>query len=121
MVVVERSQLPNLVAGCAGGVVATLILHPLDLVKVRLQGMQCSIGTLMDAVQDSSRIAYKGTFDAFATIARKEGTRELYRVRLCLFVLTAQGGWGKHVWCRPGLGQLLLRARLALAPLTPQL
>lgn len=30
-------QWPNLVAGLAGGVVSSAILHPLDLAKVRLQ------------------------------------------------------------------------------------
>ena len=28
----------NLVAGVSGGVISTLILHPLDLVKIRFQG-----------------------------------------------------------------------------------
>ena len=31
----------HMVAGMSGGVVSTLILHPLDLVKVRMQG-QCA-------------------------------------------------------------------------------
>ena len=31
----------NLVAGTLGGVVATLMLHPLDLVKIRFAGSMC--------------------------------------------------------------------------------
>jgi hypothetical protein len=31
-------QWEHLVAGVSGGVVATLVLHPLDLVKIRFQG-----------------------------------------------------------------------------------
>jgi len=36
--VFRHVQWQHLAAGVSGGVVATLILHPLDLVKVRFQG-----------------------------------------------------------------------------------
>jgi solute carrier family 25 folate transporter 32 len=59
----------HLVAGVAGGVVSTLVLHPLDLVKIRF------------AVNDglSSRPQYHGLYDAFKSIWRTEGMRGLYR------------------------------------------
>lgn len=31
-------KIGNLIAGLSGGVVSTLVLHPLDLVKIRLAG-----------------------------------------------------------------------------------
>ena len=33
------SDWENLVAGFSGGLISTLVLHPLDLVKVRFQGV----------------------------------------------------------------------------------
>ncbi|XP_023332803.1 mitochondrial folate transporter/carrier [Eurytemora carolleeae] len=59
----------HLVAGISGGVVSTLILHPLDLLKIRF------------AVDDgsSNRAPYKGVKSAFATIIKTEGMSGLYR------------------------------------------
>lgn len=34
----SNTKLEHLVAGVSGGVISTAILHPLDLIKVRLQG-----------------------------------------------------------------------------------
>jgi len=31
----------HLVAGVTGGVLSTLIVHPLDLIKIRFQGLSC--------------------------------------------------------------------------------
>ena len=36
----QQLKWQNLVAGVSGGVLATFILHPLDLIKIRLQGKQ---------------------------------------------------------------------------------
>ncbi|CAL8074454.1 unnamed protein product [Orchesella dallaii] len=59
----------HLVAGISGGVASTLILHPLDLVKIRF------------AVSDglSSRPQYNGLFHAFKSILKDEGVKGLYR------------------------------------------
>lgn len=59
----------HLVAGVSGGVASTLILHPLDLVKIRF------------AVADglSSRPQYNGLFHAFKSILKDEGVKGLYR------------------------------------------
>jgi len=63
-------QYEHLVAGVAGGVSSTLILHPLDLIKIRF------------AVDDGvlrTRPHYSGMFNAFGTIFSSEGVRGLYR------------------------------------------
>ncbi|XP_075169261.1 solute carrier family 25 member 32 [Haematobia irritans] len=60
----------HLVAGVSGGVTSTLILHPLDLIKIRF------------AVNDGRTAAvpqYRGLGSAFATIFRQEGFRGLYK------------------------------------------
>lgn len=59
----------HMVAGISGGVTSTLILHPLDLIKIRF------------AVNDGRTAApqYRGVSSAFATIFRQEGLRGLYK------------------------------------------
>jgi len=62
-------RMEHLLAGVSGGVASTLILHPLDLVKIRF------------AVNDglSSRPQYNGLYDAFRSILKDEGVKGLYR------------------------------------------
>jgi len=62
-------RMEHLVAGMSGGVASTLILHPLDLVKIRF------------AVNDGlgSRPKYDGLLHAFKSILKDEGVRGLYR------------------------------------------
>ncbi|BFG03471.1 mitochondrial folate transporter/carrier [Drosophila madeirensis] len=60
----------HLVAGISGGVASTIILHPLDLIKIRF------------AVNDGRTAAvpqYRGLGSAFTTIFRQEGFRGLYK------------------------------------------
>lgn len=60
----------HMMAGISGGVTSTLILHPLDLIKIRF------------AVNDGRTLAapkYKGLTSAFVTIFRQEGIRGLYK------------------------------------------
>ncbi|XP_043921617.1 mitochondrial folate transporter/carrier [Protopterus annectens] len=59
----------NLVAGLSGGVLSTLVLHPLDLVKIRF------------AVSDglNLRPKYNGILHCVSTIWRQEGLRGLYQ------------------------------------------
>ncbi|CAD7078631.1 unnamed protein product [Hermetia illucens] len=60
----------HLVAGISGGVTSTLILHPLDLIKIRF------------AVNDGRTTAapkYRSLTSAFVTIFRQEGLRGLYK------------------------------------------
>ncbi|PRW05777.1 folate transporter chloroplastic isoform X1 [Chlorella sorokiniana] len=63
-----QPQWKHALAGGTAGLAATLILHPLDVVKTRLQ------------VQDGAGLlpAYRGTVDALRQIVRQEGWRALY-------------------------------------------
>ncbi|XP_045619159.2 solute carrier family 25 member 32 [Procambarus clarkii] len=63
-------RLEHLVAGVAGGVASTLILHPLDLLKIRFA---VSDGTT------SAKPHYTGLTQAMCQIFRHEGIRGLYR------------------------------------------
>ena len=62
-------RMEHLLAGVTGGVASTLILHPLDLVKIRF------------AVNDGlhSRPKYDGLYHAFRSILKDEGIKGLYR------------------------------------------
>ncbi|CAD7014782.1 mitochondrial folate transporter/carrier [Ceratitis capitata] len=60
----------HLIAGISGGVTSTLILHPLDLIKIRF------------AVNDGRTTTvpqYSSLSSAFSTILRQEGFRGLYK------------------------------------------
>ncbi|KFM83302.1 Mitochondrial folate transporter/carrier, partial [Stegodyphus mimosarum] len=60
----------HLLAGISGGVTSTLVLHPLDLLKIRF------------AVNDGqllTRPNYHGLGNAVTTIIKEEGIRGLYR------------------------------------------
>ena len=70
----------HLVAGISGGVVSTLVLHPLDVLKIRFAVTTGEIkpngGLSATATQ---RPVYSGLTDAFRTIRRHEGFRGLYK------------------------------------------
>ncbi|KAL5287616.1 SLC25A32 family protein [Megaselia abdita] len=60
----------HLVAGVSGGVTSTLLLHPLDLIKIRF------------AVNDGRTTTvpqYRGLGSAFSTIFKQEGLKGLYK------------------------------------------
>ncbi|KAF6212756.1 hypothetical protein GE061_010464 [Apolygus lucorum] len=67
--VFQHVKYEHLVAGVTGGVASTLILHPLDLIKIRF------------AVSDgrSPTPQYHGLRNAVSTIFREEGLRGLYK------------------------------------------
>lgn len=67
--VFSHVKVGNLVAGLSGGVVSTLVLHPLDLVKIRF------------AVSDGLELRpkYSGIFDCMRSVWRQEGLRGLYQ------------------------------------------
>lgn len=66
---ISQIKYEHMVAGLSGGVTSTLILHPLDLIKIRF------------AANDgrSSAPQYRGLVSAFTTILRQEGFRGLYK------------------------------------------
>ncbi|MEE6473246.1 hypothetical protein FKM82_009909 [Ascaphus truei] len=59
----------RLLAGCTTGAMAVAVAQPTDVVKVRFQA-QANV---------SSSRRYKGTMDAYRTIAREEGMRGLWK------------------------------------------
>ncbi|XP_065063009.1 solute carrier family 25 member 32-like [Rhopilema esculentum] len=65
----KNLKVEHLIAGTAGGVSATLLLHPLDLIKIRFQ------------VNDGlvTRPTYRGIIDAFKSIKVSGGLRGLYQ------------------------------------------
>ncbi|XP_055334806.1 mitochondrial folate transporter/carrier-like isoform X2 [Paramacrobiotus metropolitanus] len=64
-------QLEHLVAGISGGVVSTLVLHPLDLIKVRF--------AVNDGTSPHSAVVSRGLRYAFAHTWREGGIRALYQ------------------------------------------
>lgn len=68
--VLRTVKFEHLIAGVSGGVVSTLILHPLDLLKIRFAVDDGKVG---------SRPQYSGLRSAFSTIFRSEGVKGLYK------------------------------------------
>ena len=95
----NKTQLPHLVAGFSGGISATLLLHPLDLIKVRLQvqdsNIPVSVQVATKVVPPTNRHFYQGTFDAFRQIARSEGLPGLY-VGVTPNTVGAGLAWGSY-------------------------
>ncbi|XP_016848267.1 solute carrier family 25 member 32 isoform X2 [Anolis carolinensis] len=77
----------NLVGGLSGGVLSTLVLHPLDLVKIRF------------AVSDGLKLRpkYNGILHCLATIWREDGFRGLYR-GVTPNVWGAGASWGLYFY-----------------------
>ena len=61
----------SLIAGISGGVVSTLVLHPLDLLKIRF--------AVDDGRSAKERPKYYGLRHAFATVFSQEGFKGLYK------------------------------------------
>ncbi|XP_061182310.1 solute carrier family 25 member 32-like isoform X1 [Saccostrea echinata] len=78
----------HLVAGVSGGAASTLLLHPLDLVKIRFQVNE---GTA--TVGHIDRPEYRGIVDAFRTIRKTSGFTGLYQ-GVKPNVLGSASSWG---------------------------
>lgn len=61
----------HLVAGISGGVVSTLVLHPLDLLKIRF--------AVDDGKVEKNRPSYHGLRHALQSIFQQEGVKGLYK------------------------------------------
>ena len=79
-------SLEHLGAGILGGLSSTIILHPLDLLKIRF--------AVSDG-QPSLKKNYKNVRNAFSTIVREEGFSGLYKgvIPNCL---GAGAAWGLY-------------------------
>lgn len=76
----------HLIAGVSGGITSTLILHPLDLLKIRF------------AVNDgrmNSIPKYNGIFNAFRIIHKQEGFKGLYK-GVMPNIVGAGASWGLY-------------------------
>ena len=56
-------------------------VHPLSLVKTRLQMQRNHVKGALEASGDYRHARYKGTFDAFSKIVKNEGVRGLFKVK----------------------------------------
>ncbi|XP_008202006.1 mitochondrial folate transporter/carrier [Nasonia vitripennis] len=75
-----------LAAGVAGGTISTLVLHPLDLIKVRFA---VNDGRVKSAPQ------YSGPINAFGKIVKNEGFVGLYR-GIVPNIIGAGAAWGSY-------------------------
>lgn len=121
--VFKNARKEELIAGCSGGVISTLVLHPLDLLKIRFA---------VDDGKLAKRPTYNGIFDGFRSIYRQEGLLGYYKgvqpnligagVSWGLYFLfyntiktEMQGGdtkmqlsWGKYLFASSGAGLMVL-------------
>eukprot|EP01036_Dinobryon_divergens_P036853 gene36853-48068_t len=80
------NQIKHLIAGTAGGLVATVSLFPLELVKTRMQ------------VIDGNRLLqYKSIYSAFRTVIQNEGILGLYQ-GVTPSIIAASGSWGGYFY-----------------------
>ncbi|KAK3701984.1 hypothetical protein RRG08_017874 [Elysia crispata] len=70
---ISHIKLEHMAAGVTGGVVSSIALHPLDLLKVRFQVDEGPNH------KHSARPQYRGIFHAFRTIVQSDGWKGLYR------------------------------------------
>jgi len=67
---VRSVKMEHLVGGVSGGVISTLVLHPLDLLKIRFA---------VDDGKLANRPHYNGLGHAFTSIFKQEGFKGLYK------------------------------------------
>jgi solute carrier family 25 folate transporter 32 len=72
LAVLSHVRWQHLAAGVSGGVISTLVLHPLDLIKIRFQVNEGQIVA-------TQRPQYTGLLKAAASIFRQSGIRGLYQ------------------------------------------
>lgn len=77
----------HMVAGIGGGVISTLILHPLDLIKIRFQ--------VNEGLGLASRPQYNGILNAAACIVRQQGIHGLYQ-GIAPNVMGTGASWGVY-------------------------
>ena len=115
-------RMEHLMAGITGGVVSTLVLHPLDLLKIRFAGKQdqifhicaieafnlgrhvhtrqvisliCGLIVVDDGKTAANRPQYRGLGHAFYSIFKQEGATGLYK-GVSPNVFGAGAAWGSY-------------------------
>ena len=81
----SKKSTSHMLAGFVAGMTSTVVLFPLDLIKVRFQ------------VHDGQGSAYKGLFDATRSILRVEGWRGFYG-GLTPAVAASAASWGGYFY-----------------------
>lgn len=76
----------HLIAGLSGGIISTVILHPLDVIKIRFAVNDGRMNTIPK---------YNGIINAFKTIHRQEGFRGLYK-GVMPNIIGAGASWGLY-------------------------
>lgn len=84
--VVSHSQIEHLAAGISGGVASTILLHPLDLLKIRFAAHDGKL---------SPHPHYSSMLSAFRTIVHSEGAAGLYR-GVVPNLIAASSAWGVY-------------------------
>ncbi|OAF66841.1 Mitochondrial folate transporter/carrier, partial [Intoshia linei] len=92
----------SLLGGMIGGGVSTMILHPLDLLKVRFQ--------VENGKSNINRPKYTGIFDAISKIVRSGGVSSLYR-GLLPNVMGSSTSWGIYFLVYGSLKQHTLKTK----------
>lgn len=85
--VIQHVKYQHLIAGISGGVCSTLILHPLDLLKIRFE--------VNDGLNYDPK--YKGIINGITTIFKQEGIAGLYRGAVPSIV-GAGSSWGLYFY-----------------------
>ncbi|GAA47560.1 mitochondrial folate transporter/carrier [Clonorchis sinensis] len=106
---IDQIQWTNFAAGVAAGAASTVVVHPLDLAKVRLQA-DGSTSTLPNRTVD------RGTFRTLTDVVKIRGLRGLY-LGLTPNVIGASGSWGLYFLLYAALRSSLQRGD-ATKPLT---
>ena len=81
----SSTDVRHLFSGALAGLLSCIIVHPLDVIRTRMQ------------VFKGPGVAYLGTFEAFRTILRTEGVSSLYR-GLFPAILGSGLSWGLFMW-----------------------
>eukprot|EP00899_Mesostigma_viride_P011676 jgi/Mesvir1/20509/Mv12391-RA.1 len=88
-------QLSHAFAGALAGVTTVTTLHPLDVIRTRLQVQDAKWAQATNAAPPTGLPYYRGTFNAVATIFRTEGWPALYS-GLSSALLANGLAWGSY-------------------------
>ena len=88
----KASTRQDLVSGTTAGIITTICLHPLDLIKTRFQVHEGNIG------RGHRTAKYRSTWHGIRTVAYNEGIGALYQ-GITPAVVGSGGAWGLYFSC----------------------